>query len=245
MTSATPLKQPRKGVVVRECVDAEQILPPVPAAAVPHTPEAVAAQYRLAMDGLRECLKFGAMLAEVEGCLSRQTTSRHDPSGEGPSLKNWLSANCPEVDYGWALKYKRLAEGVAEACALPAAVPLSLAMGSEPADGVSPKKLGKARAGVAAFLDGKTARQLEFAFGYRAAPKGGDRRSDKKLTEEEKHEQMVKAANAVWNANVEALVDQVKRIKSHMLLTGDTVGKLLTKLGIIVDALNAAAARQE
>jgi len=167
-----------KEVVMCERLEADQVLPPGGVPELPHTPTALSAQYRLAMDGLRECLKFGAMLAEVEESLdrslSRQTTGQI--TGREGGLKTWLAANCPEVDYGWALKYKRLAEGVREACALPAAVPLSLAISEGEADGVNTKKLGKARAEVAAFLEGKTARQLEFAFGLRAsAPKGGAR----------------------------------------------------------------------
>lgn len=248
MTPATHLKQPRGGVVVREMLDAAQILPPAPAEALPHTPEAVAAQYRLAMDGLRECLRFGAMLAEVEESLhrslSRQTTGQI--IGREGGLKSWLDANCPEVDYGWALKYKRLAEGVAEACALPATVPLSLAMGAEPADGVSPKKLGKARAEVAAFLEGKSARQLEFAFGYRdAKPRGGDRRSGLKMSEEEKHLKAVDDARQIWLGHADALVDNARRLKTHLFLDAATLDAVLVKLDTVRDELKDARRAKE
>lgn len=254
MTAATHLKQPRKGVVVREMMDADAVLPPVPAAAVPHTPEAVAAQYRLAMDGLRECLRFGAMLAEVEASLSRQTSlGKQSQSNQyvtceprTDTLKSWLSANCPEVDYGWALKYKRLAEGVAEACALPAAVPLSLAMGSGEAEGVNPKKLVRARAEVAAFLEGKSARQLEFAFGYRdAKPKGGDRRSGIRMTEEEKHLKAVDDARQIWIAHTDALVDNARRLKTHLFLDAATLDAVLLKLDVVRDELKEARSAGE
>jgi len=237
-----------KEIIVREQLEASQVLPPE--AATPYAPDVVTAQYKRAVAGALEMVRFGAMLVEIDMALS---AGGQDPNGRRgeESLHGWLEANCPDVNYKTAMKFKYLAEGVQRSCNVPAKVPLSLAMPGPdgepvmPPDGQSPiphGKLKKLQLEVWALVEGKSARQLQFAFGAdESAPKGGDRRSDKKLTEEEKHESMVKAANAVWNTSVDALVDNVKRLKSHVLLTGDTVGKLLVKLGVIVDALNEAA----
>lgn len=240
--------------VARERVEANEILAPEKPGAVlpPYAPDAVTAQYKRAVAGALEMVRFGAMLVEIDMSLTRET---HNGGcfQTGETLKAWLEANCPDVNYKTAMRFKALAEGVQRSCNVPAKVPLSLAMPKDdgtfnvPDESPIPfQKLKKIQQEVWSLVEGKSARQLQFAFAAdEAAPKGGDRRSDKKLTEEEKHEQMVKAANAVWNTGVDALVDNVKRLKSHMLLTGDTVGKLLVKVGIIIDALNDAASTKE
>jgi hypothetical protein len=247
---AKKTKATGKEVIVRERMEASQVLPPE--AATPYAPDVVTAQYKRAVAGALEMVRFGAMLVEIDMAL---TAGGQDPNGRRgeESLHGWLEANCPDVNYKTAMKFKYLAEGVQRSCNVPAKVPLSLAMpgpegeyaAPEGACPITPGKLKKLQQEVWALVEGKSARQLQFAFAAdETAPKGGANHT-KKLTEEEAHAQMVKAANAVWNTNVEALVDNVKRLKSHLLLTGDTVGKLLTKVGIIVDALNAAASTKE
>ena len=234
-------------IIIRECVEANAVLPPE--ASAPHAPAAVTAQYKRAVSGALEMVRFGAMLVEIDTTLS---AGGQDPNGRRgeESLHGWLEANCPEVNYKTALKFKYLAEGVRRSCNVPAKVPLSLAMPGPngepimPPEGQSPippGKLKKLQLDVWEMVEGRSVRQLQFAFAAdAAAPKGGANHT-KKLTEEEQHAQMVKAANAVWNTNVEALVDNVKRLNSHLLLTGDTVGKLQTRLGIVLDALSDAA----
>lgn len=243
------LKPASKEVVVRERMEASQVLPPE--AATPYAPDVVTAQYKRAVAGALEMVRFGAMLVEIDMAL---TAGGQDPNGRRgeESLHGWLEAHCPDVNYKTAMKFKYLAEGVQRSCNVPAKVPLSLAMPNHdgtfniPDESPVPfQKLKKLQQEVWALVEGKSARQLQFAFASdEPAPKGGANHT-KKLTEEEAHEAMVKAANAVWNTNVEALVDNVKRLESHLLLTGATVGKLLTKLGIVVEALNAAASRKE
>lgn len=240
-----------KEVIVRERMEASQVLPPE--AATPYAPDVVTAQYKRAVAGALEMVRFGAMLVEIDMALA---AGGQDPNGRRgeESLHGWLEAHCPDVNYKTAMKFKYLAEGVQRSCNVPAKVPLSLAMPGPdgepvmPPEGQSPiphGKLKKLQQEVWALVEGKSARQLQFAFASdEPAPKGGANHT-KKLNEEEAHEAMVKAANAVWNTNVEALVDNVKRLESHLLLTGATVGKLLTKLGIVVEALNAAASRKE
>lgn len=232
-------------IIVRECVEVNAVLPPE--ASAPHAPEAVTAQYKRAVSGALEMIRFGAMLVEIDTSLTRET--RNGCIQDGDSLKGWLEAHCPDVNYKTALRFKALAEGVQRSCNVPAKVPLSLAMPGPDGEYAAPSgacqiphgKLKKLQQEVWSLIEGKSARQLQFAFAADAvAPKGGANHTNK-LTEEEQHAQMVKAANAVWNTNVEALVDNVKRLKSHLLLTGDTVGKLQTRLGIVLDALSDAA----
>ena len=52
---------------------------------------------------LRECVKFGALLTEVEDFLGNEQRR------EGSGLKGWLEENCPEVNYNTALGYKAMA----------------------------------------------------------------------------------------------------------------------------------------
>lgn len=60
---------------------------------------------------VNEMVKFGAMLATVEQCL---TDARFAGDGSGISLKSWLSESCPEVNYYRAMSYLQAARGVAK-----------------------------------------------------------------------------------------------------------------------------------
>jgi len=52
---------------------------------------------------LREAVRFGAMLMELENMVGKA----QGKDGEG--IKNWLSKNCPEINYNSAKVYKSLA----------------------------------------------------------------------------------------------------------------------------------------
>ena len=81
---------------------------------------------------VREMVVFGAMLEKVDDGL---TTDRYNPDGRGCSLKSWLEANCPEINYQTAKGYQRAAEGVRVLAKMAADVPLLPLMGREtPAD---------------------------------------------------------------------------------------------------------------
>lgn len=81
---------------------------------------------------VREMVVFGAMLEKVDDGL---TTDRYNPDGRGCSLKSWLEANCPEINYQTAKSYQRAAEGVRVLAKMAADVPLLPLMGREtPAD---------------------------------------------------------------------------------------------------------------
>ena len=55
---------------------------------------------------LREAVKFGAMLMELEAIVGKSHAGR-DSAGEG--VKGWLAENCPEINYFTAVGYKNLA----------------------------------------------------------------------------------------------------------------------------------------
>lgn len=81
---------------------------------------------------VREMVVFGAMLEKIDDGLTQR---RHDPDGRGCSLKSWLEANCPEINYNTAKSYQRAAEGVRVLAKMAADVPLLPLMGREtPAD---------------------------------------------------------------------------------------------------------------
>lgn len=235
-------------IIVRECVDACAVLPPDSGAVLPHTPQALTEQYNRAMAGLRECLRFGAMIVEIDAGLKRAARNQYTED----TLSAWLTANCPEVNYAWAMKYKRLAEGLRNKFNLSDKVTLSLAITTAdgtPADDpevVSAKRAEKVRKEVDAFLAGKTAWQLEFAFGLRtpAAPKGGDVKSGKKLTEEEKHLRERKEAKERWDKLAANLSVETKTYKSHLLLDGSVIDALLLKLDVVRDCLKDAKGKE-
>lgn len=64
---------------------------------------------------VREAVRFGAMLIEVEASLSTavdKLTSKRGRIGEGRpncGLETWLGTNCPEINYKTAMSYKSMA----------------------------------------------------------------------------------------------------------------------------------------
>ena len=83
---------------------------------------------------VREMVVFGAMLEKVDDGLTRNRYNNSD-KGATASLKSWLEANCPEINYQTAKSYQRAAEGVRVLAKMAADVPLLPLMGREtPAD---------------------------------------------------------------------------------------------------------------
>lgn len=93
------------------------------AAAVPQTVESRADQLTSQYEKVecakgafvREAVRFGAMLIEVEASLSTavdKLTSKRGRIGEGRpncGLETWLSENCPAINYKTAMSYKSMA----------------------------------------------------------------------------------------------------------------------------------------
>lgn len=76
--------------------------------------EQLTTQYRavVAATGhmLREAVKFGAMLIELETIVGK---SQGGFGSEGNGIKAWLETHCPEVSYANAIRYKSLASKAA------------------------------------------------------------------------------------------------------------------------------------
>lgn len=83
---------------------------------------------------VREMVVFGAMLEKIDDGLTRNRYNNSD-KGATASLKSWLEANCPEINYNTAKSYQRAAEGVRVLAKMADDVPLLPLMGREtPAD---------------------------------------------------------------------------------------------------------------
>jgi len=156
-----------------------EILPPV-AVTTPYAPDKISEQYRRAVSGTLEVLRFGAMLIEVDTSLTRETRKGCIQAGE--TLKAWLDTNCPEVNYKTAMRFKMLAEDMQRFCQIPAKLPVSLALPGPdgavhledlPAN-VNAERVGKIQQQVWEMVQGQSARQLMFQFRTDAAPRGGD-----------------------------------------------------------------------
>ena len=82
----------------------------VPMEATSGVAQQLTTQYRavVAATGqmLREAVKFGAMLMELEAIVGK---SHGGPNGAGEGVKGWLAENCPEIVYQTAMAYKSLA----------------------------------------------------------------------------------------------------------------------------------------
>jgi hypothetical protein len=216
----------------------------------PYSAEQITEQYRKAVSGCLEMIRFGAMMIEVESGLERDgQPNQHS----GETLKSWLEDNCPAINYKTALRFKGLAEGLQFHLRIPDSWPLRLALPSATdqeteinADlagelGIKPKRLAQMRKEIWDFLEGKSARQLVFDFGCaETAPKGGDRRSGLKMTEEEKHDRSIQMAQNIWLESLETLLGEARVCKSLMLFDEGMLDAILLKIDTIRDAVKAA-----
>jgi hypothetical protein len=218
----------------------------------PYSAEQITEQYRKAVSGCLEMIRFGAMMIEVESGLMAPAQSRGGHY-DGETLKTWLEDNCPAINYKTALRFKGLAEGLQFHLRIPDNWPLRLALPSgtdQEADvnadlagelGIKPKRLAQMRKEIWDFLEGKSARQLVFDFGCaETAPKGGDRRSGLKMTEEEKHDRSIQMAQNIWLESLETLLGEARICKSLMLFDEGMLDAILLKLDTIRDAVKAA-----
>ena len=217
------------------------------------TPADVSTQYKRAVAGCLEMVRFGAMLMEVASVISRVRLRSEDGRIEGreDGLKAWLDEHCPDVNYATAMRFKSLAEGVKRACGLPEVMPMRLALpGPDGAidvdadwapDGkgrpVSASRLRELQAEVWELVEGKSQRQLLFSFMSPEGPKGGARPpSTKKLDPDWKHQDAV----ALWGLHLGWMLEDVKHGRCYLNLNAAELKAALDNLALVRDALKAA-----
>lgn len=97
------------------------------------TAQALSHQYlrvtKVTNAALKEMVVFGAMLAEIDKALTSQRFSRN---GDGASLRSWLEANCPEIEYSTAMDYKRTMKNFMAYMKLKEDTPLLEMMNADP-----------------------------------------------------------------------------------------------------------------
>lgn len=148
-------------------------------------------QYRKAVSGTREVLKFGAMFMGLGVVLQSQNNFSHGPQMKGEGLQGWIEKNCPQINYNTAYKFYGLAKRMREELAIPATTDIYRLL-TAPVNELS-KKEAKIRMEMDDAIEGKSAYQLEIDWGIRkkplALPSGGARegagRPAKSLTKEQ------------------------------------------------------------
>lgn len=230
-----------------------EVLPPetsLPAVRVDHTPDAVLSQYKRAISGTLEIIRFGAMLIEIDTCLTREigATKRYTNTGAEPSLKGWMEENCPDINYKTAIRYKTLAQGLQDMFKIPAKLPLTLALPAS--DGtpnvyvpdtvkVSAERVKKIQMQVWEMVEGKSARQLTFDFGLaEPKPRGGKREGagrPKALSDS------VLAAGAAWG-RIGPLIDRATAWHFERFLPQAMCREAIETVSMLLDALNARMA---
>jgi len=218
-------------------------------------PEAITTQYRKAVAGCLEMVRFGAMMIEVSFNLTREIGARgggHTPREE--TLKGWLEEHCPEVNYGTAMRFKALAEGVQRTCGLPTGMPMRLALPGPdgaidietewerqgPGRPVSAERLAELRASVWELVEGKSARQLLFSFMAPPADKGGARPVPAAPSPTQAHDDTI----ALWTEHVRWFHASIRH-KEHLLLSTPELKGLMDELAAVRDALRAALGRED
>ncbi len=220
------------------------------------TPEAVTAQYRKAVAGCLEMVRFGAMMIEVNTVISRVRLRSADGRIEGreDGLKAWLAEHCPDVHYATAMRFKSLAEGVQRTCGLPTGMPMRLALPGPdgaidietewerqgPGRPVSAERLKELRAQVWELVEGKSARQLLFSFMAPPADKGGARPAPAAPSPTQAHDDTI----ALWTEHVRWFHLSIRH-KEHLLLSTTEIKGLMDELAAVRDALRAALGRED
>jgi hypothetical protein len=234
--------------------DKAELLPPEnKAIQTSHTPSDVTAQYRRAISGTLEMLRFGAMLVEIDADLRRET-HKGGCFQTGETIKGWLESNCPDINYKTAMRFKHLADGLQREFNIPAKVSLLSALPEADGttlvpDSVQESKRNKVmdiQAEIWEFVQGKSARQLLFDFGMadRKAT-GGDHRSGIHMTEVEKHQKHVEMVKKQYVIYTQKLVDMTRGLKEHLLLDAQTLAAILLQLDTVREELRAAQGKRK
>lgn len=210
-------------IVVRECMEASQVLPPEKKDAVTLSCDGTCVTLDLNADtasvalvlttgwnraqaGLMEIVRFGATLLVVREWLDHHSPAENgakigDPGYTG-GLKKWLESNCPEISYKTAYGYMCAAAGLRREARLADDVPLLAMMGEDPVPEARAEKL---RQRVQRILAESTLGLLREAASaqHETAPKGGQRDGAGRKKQEPQAERDACAAWAVIGGKID------------------------------------------
>ena len=222
--------------------------------AAAYSPEQLTSQYKRAVAGALEMLRFGAMLLEVETVLTRENglKARYSCKGDQPSLMAWLKENCPEINYKTAMRFKQLATDMVEYLRLPVKLPVSLALplpdGSIHTDDLPPnvnkERAVKFQQRIWEMVQGTSARQLSFQFAETPKPRGGDHgggqaRSEKIRTLGHHRIELMNAQEQLHNALTELRDFAIIR-QRHLILPGFIIKETIASLKDVLKVLQSA-----
>jgi hypothetical protein len=152
-------------------------------------------QYHRATGGMREVLRFGAMMLLLEQMLENRAENTLSARGhrvtgngiKGDGVKGWLERNAPEVNRATAYRFKDIAKSVQDQFALPAKIRKSLGFAALAT--AEPEKLSdkerKLQQDLFAFIDGTSQRSWLDGFKEKKKLKGGDTGAHKKAGDPE------------------------------------------------------------
>ncbi|CAN5354751.1 hypothetical protein BH09VER1_BH09VER1_28650 [soil metagenome] len=188
------------------------------------------AQYRKAIGGTKEILIFGAMAAQAEEVVATRGSNSRGPQTKGQGLKGWLDKYAPEVNYSNAKRFLHLAEGLRSEFRLGNKVDLVKLLTAPVAE--LPASDKKTREKIEKFVEGKSQRGLQIAFGYNDGKKKKRETNDpapKDLTPEEKEAKAIEEAVDCYEHIMRGL-DSFLKDNQHTLLDKDQRAFLATAL---------------
>ncbi len=253
-------KQTGKEIIIRECVEANAVLPPEATA-----PKSAAVTLRCdgacvhldrnadtaavalvlttgwhrAQAGLVEIIRFGATLLAVREWLDGNyfPAEINSPKrGKGAyGLKGWLADNCPDINYNTAYGYMCAASGLRREAKLAEDVPLLVMMGEDPVPEARAEKLRKR---VQRILSESTLGLLREAASAPQEPvaKGGQR--DGAGRPSAKHNDSAVAAGAAW-AKIGSQIDRATAWNFEKFLPEAITREALSTVKLLQEALTA------
>ncbi|HMP73857.1 MAG TPA: hypothetical protein PKE55_11405 [Kiritimatiellia bacterium] len=198
------------------------------------------AQYRKALAGAYEQLKFGAMILQVRDAIwaakRKDNLPTRGPGSGGGSLPEWLSENCTSISQATAYRWMQLAEAVKESMQIGVKTDLVAMLEANPGD--LPPKYRKLRDKIEAMVDGRSATQIISAYRIGVAePKarGGAREgAGRKMTTVERETDV---ARVWWTSLIGELNERVFRRKTYALLTPEEIKQIDATLMDVRSAL--------
>ena len=206
------------------------------------TAQALSHQYlrvtKVTNAALKEMVFFGAMLTEIDKALTTQRFANKD-KGAGASLRSWLEANCPEIEYATAMDYKRTMKNFMAYKQLKEDTPLLEMMNADPYDDEQKEAL---RRDILDSMTGLTKSQLRRLTDAKVGrPKG----TGAGTVEYKKKSTLECAVEAVWPIVQHLLKHRGEMFTAYKILPDEKLTEFRDTLNEHVKAIEAVLAGRE